>query len=94
MLAEIEALGPLAPLHNPVNCRHPREHAGVFAAVPHVAVFDTAFHATLPSHAFLYGLPYDFYEKRTIRRYGFHGSSHGYVALAAAQFLQAASATS
>ena len=88
VLAEIEALGPLAPLHNPVNAAGIREARRVFAAVPHVAVFDTAFHATLPSHAFLYGLPYEFYEKRTIRRYGFHGSSHGYVALAAAQFLK------
>jgi acetate kinase len=88
VLAEIEALGPLAPLHNPVNAAGIREARRVFAAVPHVAVFDTAFHATLPSHAFLYGLPYEFYEKKGIRRYGFHGSSHGYVALAAAHFLQ------
>jgi acetate kinase len=60
----------------------------VFAAVPLVAVFDTAFHATLPSHAFLYGLPYELYERKGVRRYGFHGSSHSYMALAAAQFLQ------
>jgi acetate kinase len=88
VLAEIEALGPLAPLHNPVNVAGIREARRTFAAVPHVAVFDTAFHATLPSHAYLYGLPIDFYEKKGVRRYGFHGSSHGYVALAAAQFLK------
>jgi acetate kinase len=87
VLAEIEALSPLAPLHNPVNVAGIREARRVFAAVPQVAVFDTAFHATLPSHAFLYGLPYEYYEKRGVRRYGFHGSSHSYVALAAAQFL-------
>jgi acetate kinase len=52
-----------------------------------VAVFDTAFHATLPSHAYLYGLPNDVFEKRGIRRYGFHGSSYNYVTLAAAKFL-------
>lgn len=88
VLAEIEALGPLAPLHNPVNAAGIREARRIFAAVPHVAVFDTAFHATLPSHAYLYGLPHEFYEKKGVRRYGFHGSSHKYVALAAAQFLR------
>lgn len=88
VLAEIEALGPLAPLHNPVNVAGIREARRVFASVPHVAVFDTAFHATLPSHAYLYGLPYEFHEKKGVRRYGFHGSSHSYVAPAAAQFLK------
>lgn len=87
VVAEIDALSPLAPLHNPVNVAGIREARRTFPAVPHVAVFDTAFHSTLPSHAFLYGLPYELYEQRGIRRYGFHGSSHGYVALAAAQFL-------
>jgi acetate kinase len=86
--AGIEALSPLAPLHNPVNVAGIREARRVFPAVPHVAVFDTAFHATLPRHAWLYGLPLDFYEKHGVRRYGFHGSSHSYVALAAAQFLK------
>ena len=88
VLAEIEALNPLAPLHNPVNVAGIREARKVFAAAPHVAVFDTAFHSTLPSHAYLYGLPHELAEKKDIRRYGFHGSSHGYVALAAAEFLQ------
>jgi acetate kinase len=88
VLAEIDALSPLAPLHNPVNVAGIREARRVFSAVPHVAVFDTAFHATLPSHAYLYGLPHELAEKKGVRRYGFHGSSHGYVALAAAEFLQ------
>jgi acetate kinase len=88
VLAEIDNLSPLAPLHNPVNVAGIREARRVFAAVPHVAVFDTAFHATLPSHAYLYGLPHEFHEKKGVRRYGFHGSSHSYVALAAAQFLK------
>jgi acetate kinase len=88
VLAELESLTPLAPLHNPVMIAGIREARRLFPAVPHVAVFDTAFHATLPSEAFLYGLPNEFYEKKGVRRYGFHGSSHNYVALAAAQFLK------
>jgi acetate kinase len=88
VVAEIEALGPIAPLHNPINAAGIREARRAFPAVPHVAVFDTAFHATLPGHAYLYGLPLEFYEKHRVRRYGFHGSSHSYVALAAGQFLK------
>jgi acetate kinase len=88
VLADLEALSPLAPLHNPVMLAGIREARRAFPSVPHVAVFDTAFHATLPSHAFLYALPNEFYEKKGVRRYGFHGSSHNYVALAAAQFLK------
>jgi acetate kinase len=87
VLAQIEALSPLAPLHNPVNVAGIREMRRLFAAVPHVAVFDTAFHHTLPAYAYLYGLPYEYYEKKAVRRYGFHGMSHAYVALRAAQFL-------
>ena len=88
MLAQIEALNPLAPLHNPVNVAGIREMRRLFPAVPHVAVFDTAFHHTLPAHAYLYGLPYELYEKKGVRRYGFHGTSHNYVSLRAAQFLK------
>lgn len=88
ILAEIEALGPLAPLHNPVNVAGIKEARRIFPSVPHVAVFDTAFHSTLPGFAYLYGLPYEYYEKKGVRRYGFHGSSHSYVCLKAAQFLQ------
>jgi acetate kinase len=88
VLKDIEKLNPLAPLHNPVNLAGIREAQRVFPSVPHVAVFDTAFHHTLPSYAYLYGLPLEYYEKRGVRRYGFHGSSHAYVALRAAQHLQ------
>lgn len=87
VLKEIEALNPLAPLHNPVNLAGIREALRMFPSVPHVAVFDTAFHHTLSSYAYLYGLPYEYYEKKGVRRYGFHGSSHSYVALRAAQHL-------
>lgn len=88
VLDEIEALSPLAPLHNPINIAGIRALRRRFSAVPHVAVFDTAFHHTLPAYAYLYGLPYELYEKQAIRRYGFHGTSHHYVSLRAAQFLQ------
>ena len=88
VLAQIEALNPLAPLHNPVNVAGIREMRRLYPAVPHVAVFDTAFHHTLPAYAYLYGLPYELYEKKGVRRYGFHGTSHNYVALRAAQFLK------
>ncbi len=88
VLAQIEALNSLAPLHNPVNVAGIGEMRRLFPAVPHVAVFDTAFHHTLPAYAYLYGLPYDLYEKKRVRRYGFHGTSHHYVALRAAQFLK------
>ncbi|HEX7862263.1 MAG TPA: acetate/propionate family kinase [Verrucomicrobiae bacterium] len=87
VLSELETLSPLAPLHNPVNLAGIREMRKIFAAVPHVAVFDTAFHHTLPAYAYLYGLPYEYYERNKVRRYGFHGSSHGYIALRTAQFL-------
>jgi len=88
VIAQIEELSSLAPLHNPVNLAGIREMRKLFPAVPHVAVFDTAFHHTLPAHAYLYGLPYELHEKHAVRRYGFHGSSHQYVSLRAAQFLK------
>jgi acetate kinase len=88
VLTQIEALSPLAPLHNPVNIAGIREMRKLFPAVPHVAIFDTAFHHTLPAYAYLYGLPYELYEKKGVRRYGFHGTSHNYVSLRAAQFLK------
>ena len=88
LVAEMEKLNPLAPLHNPVIIAGIREMRKLFPAVPHVGVFDTAFHHTLPAYAFLYGLPYEFYEKKAVRRYGFHGTSHNYVALRAAEFLK------
>ena len=88
VLARIEELNPLAPLHNPVNVQGIREMRRLFEGVPHIAVFDTAFHHTLPAHAYLYGLPYGLYEEKRVRRYGFHGTSHEYVGLRAAQFLK------
>jgi acetate kinase len=88
VLAQIEALSPLAPLHNPVNVAGIREMRRLLPGVPQVAVFDTAFHHTLPDHAYLYGLPYELYEKSRVRRYGFHGTSHHYVSLRAAQFMR------
>ncbi|MFL6590126.1 MAG: acetate/propionate family kinase [Chthoniobacterales bacterium] len=88
LVAEMEKLNPLAPLHNPVIIEGIREMRRLFPAVPHVGVFDTAFHHTLPAYAFLYGLPYELYERKGVRRYGFHGTSHNYVALRAAEFLK------
>ncbi len=70
----------LAPLHNPHNLRGLRAARAVLGDVPHVAVFDTAFHQSMPPHAYLYGLPYALYKRHAIRRYGFHGTSHRYVA--------------
>lgn len=88
VLAQIEALNSLAPLHNPVNVAGICEMRRLLPAVPHVAVFDTAFHHTLAPYAYLYGLPYELYEKKGVRRYGFHGMSHHYISLRAAQFLE------
>ena len=87
VIAAIEKLIPLAPLHNPANLmgiRVAMEHAGT---IPQVAVFDTAFHQSIPEHGYLYALPYTLYEQQKVRRYGFHGTSHGYVAGQAAHYL-------
>jgi acetate kinase len=88
VLAKIESLNPLAPLHNPAIVAGIKEMRKLFGAVPHVAVFDTAFHHTMPAYAYLYGLPYEMYERKGVRRYGFHGTSHNYVALRAAELLK------
>ncbi len=88
VLADIEALSALAPLHNPHNLEGMREAMRYFPGVPHVAVFDTAFHQSLPTFAYLYGLPYEWYKKEGIRRYGFHGTSHRFVSLKAAEVLR------
>ena len=79
---------PLAPLHNPPNLTGIETARSVFSDTTHVAVFDTAFHQTIPAKAFLYALPYNLYKKEKIRRYGFHGTSHAYVAENAAKFLK------
>ena len=84
---DLEALVPLAPLHNPANLAGVRAARRLLPDAPQVAVFDTAFHATLPPSAFLYGLPLEFYTKQGIRRYGFHGTSHDYVTRRAAELL-------
>ena len=77
----------LAPLHNPPNIQGIEAVAGLLADVPQVGVFDTAFHQTMEPPAFLYALPYRFYEEYGLRRYGFHGTSHQYVARRAAAYL-------
>ena len=75
----IEECIPLSPLHNPANLVGIRACAEVMPGVPQVAVFDTAFHKTMPKTAYLYALPYDYYQRLKVRRYGFHGTSHRYV---------------
>ncbi len=88
VINEIKKAGVLAPLHNPVNLKGIELCAELLPNVPQVAVFDTAFHQSMPKHAFLYALPYELYEKHQIRRYGFHGTSHKYVSMKAAAHLQ------
>lgn len=78
---------PLAPLHNPANLVGIEVAEELFPGTPNVAVFDTEFHQTMPAKAFLYGLPYEYYKELRIRRYGFHGTSHKYVAHKAATIL-------
>ncbi len=87
VIKTIEEYADLAPLHNPPNLTGIRAAAAIFPGVPQVACFDTAFHQTIPSQAYLYALPYEYYEKYRVRRYGFHGTSHRYVARRAAQLL-------
>ena len=88
VIADIEELAIFAPLHNPANVAGIRVAQKQFPGVPQVAVFDTAFHQTLPPYAYLYGLPYDLYKQHGIRRYGFHGTSHRYVSLKAAEVMK------
>jgi acetate kinase len=87
VVAEIRALIPLAPLHNPPNLLGIEVCLELFPKVPQVAVFDTAFHQTMPPHAYRYALPQALYADHAVRRYGFHGTSHAYVAKRAAQHL-------
>ena len=77
----------IAPLHNPANLKGIDAVEKILPKVPQVAVFDTAFHQTMPKHAYMYALPYEMYEKYGIRRYGFHGTSHRYVSRRACEFL-------
>ena len=83
----IEECNDLAPLHNPANLIGINSCKEIMPSVPMVAVFDTAFHQTMPKKAFLYGLPYEYYDKYKVRRYGFHGTSHDFVSDRAAKML-------
>ncbi len=84
-IAAIEECNDLAPLHNPANLIGIRACQELMPNVPMVAVFDTAFHQTMPEEAYLYGLPYEYYENYKVRRYGFHGTSHSFVSKRAAE---------
>ncbi len=87
VIEKMEECIPLAPLHNPPNLMGIGAARKLLPEVPHVGVFDTAFHQTLEPKAYLYGLPYELYEKHRIRRYGFHGTSHKYVSRKLSQIL-------
>ncbi len=87
VVAALERNIPLAPLHNPANLDGIRVAREIFPGVPQVAVFDTAFHQTMPPHAYLYAIPYALYEQDRVRRYGFHGTSHRFVAGECAKLL-------
>lgn len=85
VIAAIEECNDLAPLHNPANLIGINACRAIMPGVPMVGVFDTAFHQTMPKEAYLYGLPYEYYDKYKIRRYGFHGTSHSFVSKRAAE---------
>mgnify|MGYP001066139746 FL=1 len=87
VIRNIEACIEIAPLHNPPNLAGINAISDLLPQVPQVAVFDTAFHQTMPEYAYMYGIPYSLYKKYGIRRYGFHGTSHRYVSKRACEFL-------
>ncbi|BDB67379.1 acetate kinase [Helicobacter cinaedi] len=87
VIAHIKECADLAPLHNPANLMGIEVCRQKMPNTPMVAVFDTAFHQTMPSQAYIYGVPYEWYEKHKVRRYGFHGTSHKYVSQKTAEFL-------
>lgn len=87
VLAKIEQCRDFAPLHNPAHALGIRIARKMFPNVPHVAVFDTAFHQTMPEHAWMYAIPFEIYRRYAVRRYGAHGTSHAYVAARAAEML-------
>lgn len=91
-IRELEKLSSLAPLHNPANIAAIKAARKILPKAKHFAIFDTAFHSSLPEHAYLYGLPYKLYKKEGIRRYGFHGTSHKFVSDEAAKLLRKKSA--
>lgn len=84
---QIEICSELAPLHNPANLKGILSVEKLIPGVPQVAVFDTSFHQTMPDYAFMYALPYEYYDKYKIRKYGYHGTSHKFVASKAASFI-------
>ena len=86
VVAQLEKCSVFAPLHNPANILGIKAVSAVLPTVPQVSVFDTAFHQTMPPYAYMYALPYEYYEKYGIRRYGFHGTSHRYVSAKGAKF--------
>jgi acetate kinase len=86
VVEQLEKCSVFAPLHNPANILGIKAVTAVLPTVPQVGVFDTAFHQTMPAYAYMYGLPYEYYEKYGIRRYGFHGTSHKYVSAKGAKF--------
>lgn len=88
VIGAIESVSHLAPLHNPVNLEGVSAARQRFPNLPQVAIFDTAFHQTMPPTSYLYAIPYEYYEKHKIRKYGFHGSSHRYVMERAAQMME------
>lgn len=87
MIKAVEECNDLAPLHNPANLIGIRACQELMPGTPMVAVFDTAFHQTMPEKAYMYGLPYEYYEKYKVRRYGFHGTSHSFVSKRTAELL-------
>lgn len=87
VIKTIEEVSGLAPLHNPANMKGVNAVSELMPGLPQVAVFDTAFHQTMPAKAYMYAIPYELYEKYGIRRYGFHGTSHRYVSARALEFL-------
>ena len=88
VLAAVEECNDLAPLHNPANLIGVRACQELMPGVPMVGVFDTAFHQTMPKEAFMYALPYEYYDKYKVRRYGFHGTSHSFVSKRMAEILE------
>ncbi|MBU0935436.1 MAG: acetate kinase, partial [Spirochaetes bacterium] len=88
VLEAIRACIPLAPLHNPANITGIEAIQAVLPSLPNVAVFDTAFHQSIPAESYIYGIPYEYYSEHNIRRYGFHGTSHKYVSSRAAELLE------
>lgn len=87
VIEQMKTCTDLAPLHNPANLKGVAAVSAILPDVPQVGVFDTAFHQTMPAHAYMYALPYEYYTQYGVRRYGFHGTSHRYVSRRACEFL-------